>query len=78
LHIGEKYILQIVLIQKKKTCDLGAINTYSGKMQLVFSKRVACILGAIFTSVIRKIQPTKLVLSKSNTLHVFICKFYIL
>jgi hypothetical protein len=29
-------------------------NTYNGKMQLVFSKRVACILGAIFTSCDKK------------------------
>jgi hypothetical protein len=35
-------------VDNKKACDLGAINTSSGKMQLVFSKRVACILGGNF------------------------------
>jgi hypothetical protein len=37
-------------IDNKKACALGAITTYCGKRQLVFFKRVACILGAIFTS----------------------------
>jgi hypothetical protein len=48
VHIGEKYVLDS--IDNKKACDLGTINTYSETMELVISKRVACILGAIFTS----------------------------